>query len=257
VGARLSRLQLDQKNLFLGIGTLVLHQLGETAVADVWSAEAVAYARDLEDPLNVAHAYNLVSQYRSLAGDRPGTIAWADRAIAVAAEHGFPTHEAGSTALKGFACGSVELQRAGYEAYAATGQRVGEPMYRMGLAQTWLDQGRVAEATRELAEALVFVDETGEARHLAELYRLQAACARRSGRPDDAEADLRRAAAIASAQDARLFVLRAVADLAEVLAEGGRAGEAQTLLAPLCEGFVPEGQGPELDRARALAASIR
>jgi tetratricopeptide (TPR) repeat protein len=129
-------------------------------------------------------------------------------------------------------------------------------MCRLGLARTHLDQGRAGEAAGELALAFAFVDDTGEARHLAELHRVRAECARREGRLEDAEDDLRRAIEVADAQQSRLFVLRAGADLAALLAETERAGEARSLLARLCDGFVPDGQGPELDRARALLATI-
>jgi hypothetical protein len=100
------------------------------------------------------------------------------------------------------------------------------------------------------------VEETGEARHLAELHRLRAACAWREGDAAGAEADLREALAVASAQDARIFVLRAAADLAELLAARKRRKVARDLLAPLTDGFVPDAQGPELDRARALVAKL-
>jgi tetratricopeptide (TPR) repeat protein len=250
------RLQLDQKMLFLTIGTLVHHQLGDTAQADAWNAEAMAYAADLDDPLNVAHAYHLASEYRAMAGDRPRAIEWADRAIAVAAEHGFSMHEATSKVTKGFALGDLDLQLEGFATCTTTGQHVGEPMCRLGLARTHLDQGRAGEAAGELALAFAFVDDTGEARHLAELHRVRAECARREGRLEDAEDDLRRAIEVADAQQSRLFVLRAGADLAALLAETERAGEARSLLARLCDGFVPDGQGPELDRARALLATI-
>lgn len=250
------RLQLDQKVLFLGIGALVLHQLGETQAADALGAELIAYAAQLDDPLNVAHAYHLVCQYRALAGDRDGAAEWADRAIAVAAEHGFAMHEAGARATRGFATGDLDAQRAGYAVRAAHGQRVGEPMYRMAMATTLLERGHATEAAAELAEAFAFATEMGEVRHLAELHRLRAACASREGRTGDAEADLRAALAVASDQAARLFTLRAAADLAELLRDHGRADEGRALLAPLLAGFVPDGQGPELDRVRALAASL-
>src|SRR5262249_55378472 len=74
----LPRLQVDLKVAFLGIGTLVLQQLGDAAAAEAWSAQGVAYASALNDPLNVAYAWNLTSQYRMLADDRAGAMAWAD-----------------------------------------------------------------------------------------------------------------------------------------------------------------------------------
>jgi DNA-binding winged helix-turn-helix (wHTH) protein/tetratricopeptide (TPR) repeat protein len=250
------RLQLDQKVIFLGIGALVLHQLGETQAADALAVELIDYAAGLGDPLNVAHTYHLMCQYRVLAGDREGAVEWADRAIAVAAEHGFAMHEAGARATRAFATGDLDAQRAGYAVRADNGQRVGDPMYRMGMATTLLDRGAVTEAAGELARAFAFVAEMGEVRHLAELHRLRAACASREGHADDAEADLRTALAVASDQSSRLFTLRAAADLAELLRDHGRADEGRALLAPLLAGFVPDAQGPELVRVRTLAASL-
>src|SRR5262245_45880171 len=139
----LPRLQLDQKVLCLGIGTLVLQQLGDTTAAEAWSAEGVAYASALSDPLNVAHAWTLMAHYRMWADDRAGAIAWADRAIAVALEHGFPVHEGEAKMVKGWALGDLALQREGFARRAATGHHVGAPMYRLGLARTCLDQGSV------------------------------------------------------------------------------------------------------------------
>ena len=42
----------------------------------------------------------------------------------------------------------------------------------------------------------------------------------------------------------------------ELLAADGRADDARALLAPLCDGFVPDGQGAELDRVRAIASAL-
>jgi tetratricopeptide (TPR) repeat protein len=220
----LPRLQLDQKVLCLGIGTLVLQQLGDTTAAEAWSAEAVAYASALSDLLNVAHAWSLVAQYRMWADDRAGAIAWADRAIAVAAEHGFPVHQGEAEMVKGWGLGEFALQREGFARRAATGHHVGAPMFRLALARTCLDQGLVSEALEELAHGFEFIEASGEARHLAELLRLRAACALRDGRPEAAETDLRRAVAVAREQQSRPFERRAAADLAGLLARRTRRG---------------------------------
>src|SRR5262249_37628492 len=143
--ADMPRLQLDPQVLFLSLNALVLQQLGDTAGAEAWSRDALAYATGRDDPVNLAYTYVLTSQFRALADDRPGTIAWADRAMAVAAEHGFPLHEAAARAMKGWALRDPALQRDGYLACVATGQRTCEPMYRLRLARTYLDLDRVAD----------------------------------------------------------------------------------------------------------------
>jgi len=107
-----------------------------------------------------------------------------------------------------------------------------------------------------VANGLAAADASGEARHVAELHRVQAACARRRGRMEAADASLRKALEIARAQGSRLFVLRAAADLAEVLAADGRRDDARALVEPLCDGFVPDDVGSELGRVRALAVAL-
>jgi Flp pilus assembly protein TadD len=134
--------------------------------------------------------------------------------------------------------------------------RVSEPTQHLALAQIHCDADRIEEAEREVAAALASAERSGETRHVAELYRTQGAVARRRSRDEAAEASLRQALQIAHEQGSRLFVLRAAADLGDLLAARGRRHDARALIAPLCQGFVPDGQGPELDRVRALASAL-
>jgi tetratricopeptide (TPR) repeat protein len=90
-------------------------------------------------------------------------------------------------------------------------------MFRLAIARTYLDQGLVPDALAELTRGLEFIERSGEARHLAELLRLRAACSLRDGRRDEAEADLRRAIAVAQKQQSRTFVARAAAGLAALV----------------------------------------
>lgn len=243
------RLQLDQKVLFLGIGALVLQQLGEIGVAEAWLRDLLEYAEPLDDPLNTAHAFKLAAEYHCLGGDFPAADVWAERSLAIAEEHGFPGRAALAAAMKGWALGDLDAQRAALDAGAANGHHVGEPLARLAIATTLLDQGMSSEALDELARGFAFVETSGEERHLAELHRVAAACQRAEGRVEVAEAELRRALEVCRAQESRLFELRAVADIVEHLAEAGRELEARELLEPACAGSSPPR---ELERLRSL-----
>jgi ATP/maltotriose-dependent transcriptional regulator MalT len=216
----------------------------------------VAYADQLDDPLNTAHAYRLAAEYACVGGDLADAVAWADRSLAIAEEHGYALRAAMAAATRIWALGDAAAQRAALDEIAASGQHVGEPLARCAIATTLLAQGHVAVARAELTRAFAFVEASGEERHLAELHRAAAACARAEGEIDLAEAELRRALAVSRAQEARLFELRAVADLAELLAERGRTGEARTLLESAQAGPGASGPRAELERIQTLRAQL-
>lgn len=79
-------------------------------------------------------------------------------------------------------------------------------------------------------------------------------------RPADhagAEAAFRRAIATARAQNAKLWELRATCDLARLLAEQGRRGEAHDLVVPLHAQFTEGFDTADLIEAKALLEQLR
>ena len=70
------------------------------------------------------------------------------------------------------------------------------------------------------------------------------------------EQSLQAAIAIAQAQEARSFELRAALSLAKLYRAANRDADAHAVLAPAVEGFPPTRQFPELTQAQALLAAL-
>ena len=114
-------------------------------------------------------------------------------------------------------------------------------------------------ALTHIEEALRTSARTGETWFDADLHRrLGGVLLRlnRTGGVAHAEAEFRRALDIARSQSALLFELRAARDLAWLLRDRGRTGEALALLAPVYNSFA-EGLGfPDLVEARTLLEEL-
>jgi adenylate cyclase len=206
-------LRIDSRLMLLGTGALVLQQLGDTAEAEAWIGALIACLPEFTDPLNAICAYRAVATYRHWAGDREGTCAWAERAVVQAEEHGLPEYAAMAMMEKGYALGDLAMQRHGFAVLHAAGYRVETPTYRLGMAETLIDQGRWDEAREEIALALAITEATGEVRHLSEIHRVGAQCLRAAGQLDESAAALRAAIDVARRQQSRPLEQRARADL--------------------------------------------
>jgi hypothetical protein len=88
----------------------------------------------------------------------------------------------------------------------------------------------------------------------AEFLRLRGNQLAAGGRAQDAEARLRQALAVAHAQGARLFELRAATDLARLLHRQGLGAAGAALLAPIHGSFTEGLDTPDLQRAAAVLA---
>jgi predicted ATPase len=72
----------------------------------------------------------------------------------------------------------------------------------------------------------------------------------------EAEKALQTAVAVAQAQKAGSFELRAALSLAKLYQSTGRPAEAHAVLAPALEGFAPTPEMPEIDEAQALLGEL-
>jgi len=129
-----------------------------------------------------------------------------------------------------------ELDR-GLGRVRATGARLWTPVYLALRADLTRRVEGAEHALRDVEEALAIAASTEEDHFLAELVRRRAALLFSLARPDDAEAELHHALAIARRQGARLYELRAACDLARLWADRGERAKASDLLAPIQAGF--------------------
>jgi len=126
--------------------------------------------------------------------------------------------------------------------------------FLMLTGEAWLRLGRPEAALAVLEEGIQRAERTNERMSLAELLRRRAAARLALDRADRAaaEACLERALAVARAQDARWWELRAATSLARLWAERGERRRAHELLAPIRGWFTEGFDTPDLIEAKAL-----
>jgi predicted ATPase len=127
-----------------------------------------------------------------------------------------------------------------------------------GLNPTSLLPGAISPAEEEglalLAEALAVINDTGERRWEAEVYRLQSELllAHATGQDTEAEACFRQALDVARHQQAKSWELRAAMSLSRLWQQQGMCAKAYKLLAPIYGWFTEGLDTADLQEAKAL-----
>ncbi len=146
----------------------------------------------------------------------------------------------------------IELMRDALAKLAEMEQRLEHPYYIAVLAETYLRAARCPEAQEQLDEALRQVQATDERWYEAEVHRLAGEVALARGSAVDAEASFHRALAVARAQSARMWELRAAKKLTRLWREAGKVAEARALLAPVIDAFTEGFETADLMEAKSL-----
>ena len=192
---------------------------------------------------------------------RPGRVESAAReAIGLAEEMTMPLWHAWGRIQLGWALSQLdpasgldELEAGLREAHRIGAGRY-EPLHLGLAADAYARAGRHEEAGAKMAGAFAALGHGGDLALAAELHRTRAAlliCAD-AGEQAAAGADLRRALAIAHAQEAPSLQLRAARDLARLLAGRGERQAALDLLAPIHGWFTEGFETLDLIEATAL-----
>ena len=116
------------------------------------------------------------------------------------------------------------------------------PVWLSFLAKAYADLNQLDDAWRYLNEAMAAVEMTGEVWYEAEVNRIAGEIALLSPEPDAAKAEgyFERALAVARAQQAKSWELRAAMSLARLWLGQGNVQQARELLAPVY-GWFTEG----------------
>jgi len=139
---------------------------------------------------------------------------------------------------------------------ASTGHRVwlayllalrGEALARMG---------RLAEAAEQIDQSIADIEQGEQRSHFAEVLRLRGLVHMLAGEPQHAERLLTRAIALAWAQEAKSWELRASMTLAELLHARGDTARALALLRRVHGWFTEGFDTPDLRQAAALLARL-
>ena len=225
------------------------------------SQQSLAWCRDLCHPHSLGFALGSAAVFGLLrAADRDALVAL-DHGIVLATEQKFPYWPAMSKVMrarvlvsKECASEALALARTGFAELTATGAVVNQTYFLGLLAQTCYEAGKTSEALDLLATALEGAELTGERWIEAELHRLKGEWC--NGNFDtvneEPEVNFRRALAVAKAQDAKIWELRAAMSLARLWRNQGKPQQARDLLAPVYDWFTEGFDTRDLKEAKML-----
>ena len=156
--------------------------------------------------------------------------------------------------LKGKASGAVQTFTSGMISYQSTGSTLWIPLHLSYLAKAYSELGQVDDAVRSIDEALTLIETTKERWCEAEVNRIAGEIALKSTEPDTARAEkyLDRALAVARAQQAKSWELRAATSMARLWRDQGKRNEARDLLAPVYGWFTEGFDTLDLKEAKML-----
>jgi predicted ATPase len=255
---------LDFQVFDLSLLALVLWLLGFPDQAWQRNVEAIRVARALDHPFSQGQALNFAVMVQQCSGDVPQTRTLAEALIAVATEHGFPLWLAAGQVLRGWTLAAqgqddsaTHLQQ-GIATYQAMGLRFALPYGLALLAPLYGRTGQPEAGLATLAEAFDMVETQGEYMWQAELFRLKGELllGPAVAVPGEAECCFQQALAIARAQHARAWELRAATSLARLWQQQGKRHEAHQVLAKVYGWFTEGFATADLQAAQALLQEL-
>lgn len=201
-----------------------------------------------------------VHQHR---GETAPTREWAEKAITVGTEQGFPFRVAQATIVRGWALvaegqvdeGLEELKK-GLAAYDDSGACMDRPYYLGLLADVHRMRGASAEGLEVVAEAVGMILSDRPFFYEAELHRLNGLLMLLHGENGDAEAIFRQALEVAREQRAKSVELRVAMNLAKVWSARGKSADGIQLLGEALGAFSEGADTPDQRRARAALEQL-
>ena len=157
-------------------------------------------------------------------------------------------------ALTGNTADAIPIISANIAAWQSNGTKMFMPLWLAYLSRAYVDSGQVELAARTINEAIAAVEATGERWIEPELYRIAGANSLISAGRNAAKAQVyfERALALARAQQARGWELRAATSMARLWRDQGKRDDARELLAPIYGWFGEGFDTLDLKEAKAL-----
>jgi class 3 adenylate cyclase/predicted ATPase len=240
---------------------LTLWVLGETNRA----ASLIERARERVASLTHANTLALGTMHAAffelMRGDRSRARRDASELARIVHEHDLRLFRAFGVFLEGWLAADsgapadgLEGMRRGAENLREQNAPLFDGLIKILLSEVEARAGDPKRALADLDEALVTAERLGFRAFQAELHRARGELLFKldATRPAPAEAALQAALAVAKQQGARSWGLRAALSLAKLYQSTGRPAEAQFVLAPARERFVPTPEMPEIAEAQAL-----
>src|SRR4029453_5091955 len=153
--------------------------------------ESQTLAQTLAHPYSMAAALNRGAFIGQFCQESRATREWAETAVGIATEHGFPRHAALGTILRGWALvrqgqrheGMAQIHQ-GFAAYRELGMAMEDPYFLALLADAYASSGEIAPGLAALADALARLPRGRGFFYEAELHRLRGELLLRQATPD-------------------------------------------------------------------------
>ena len=161
-------------------------------------------------------------------------------------------------ALTGKAADAVHAITSGIAIYRSTGSTLWLPLHLSYLTMAYAELGQFDDAWRCIGEAMTAMETTKEKWCEADIHRIAGEIALMGPEPDatKAETSFERALAVARAQQAKSWELRASMSLARLWRDQGKRAEAHELLAPVYGWFTEGFDTLDLKEAKALLDAL-
>jgi class 3 adenylate cyclase/predicted ATPase len=236
--------------------------VGHPGVALERSHKAIDLARALGRPLPLAYALCMSAAMHQCDGDPQQTLELAAGTVALARENSMPYWVAWGSVLEGWALVQVgqfdtgmKTLESGLHAYRETGAELFRAHSLCLLGEAFRAQGRVGDALDQLQEALASAERQEVHFYTAEIHRLRGDLLLDVGRGQEAAlACYRESMALANAQGALAFELRAAASLSALLLRMGQRDEAVRIARELGQRVPGDLASADVQRVADIAA---
>ena len=260
-----TRVGQDPRVAALCYRSITLWLLGYPEAATLDAHEALRDAREISHAATLIYALIITSFNHALCGSYAAAIAQLDEAVALAEEKGALFWKTTGTVLKGCvlavtgkASDAVQIITSAVTAFRSTGATVWMPSYLSYLARAHTGLGGYENAWRCIDEAMAMIETSKESWYQSEVNRIAGEIALMSPQQDvgKAERHFDGALAIARAQQARSWELRAAMSMARLWLSQGKRNEARDLLASVYGWFTEGFDTCDLKEAKALLGAL-
>jgi predicted ATPase len=256
-----TRFGQDIRVAALSYRSWALWLLGYPDAALLDASRAIAEAREIGQAPTLMYALVHALLIHIQCGDHVASDAETDELVALANEKGAIFWKAQGLLVQGCVLAAsgraeeaIQMITTGTVAWRSIGSTFWTPFHLCYLARAYSDIGQFDSAWRCLIDAMTAAESTKERWYEAEIYRVAGEIALLSPSPDLVKAEdyFERALAIARAQQAMSWELRAATSLAQLLREQGKRQEARDLLTPVHAWFTEGFDTADLRQATAL-----
>jgi predicted ATPase len=241
--------------------SLALWALGYPEAGLAGTEQALSEARETGHAGSLMQAMSLTGLTQLISGNYATAQAQSDEMIGMAEEKGSAYYKAsgmlrraGVLALTGNPSDAVSIFTSAIRVFRSAGTRLYFPVWLSLLARAYGELGQFDQAWSYIGEAITMVETTKQTWYEAEVHRIAGEIALMSPERDAAKADacFERALAVARAQQAKSWELRAAICMARLWREQGKRDEARELLAPVYGWFTEGFDTLDLKQAKAL-----